>query len=304
MAKGLQLLIEKYRYPIMVVLGLLFLTGYFQIYANNAEVQPPKAERGVLDLRSWDFERQGVLSLEGEWEFYWEKLLSPQDLKQYLNAYPYPVERPGGYLSVPGLWNGRSVEQEGKMVNLSGQGFATYRLTILTQTTDQLLGLKLLDFATSYRLWVNGKLVAVNGQVGKTPAETIPQAFPLLVTFAQPTDRIELVLQIANFSHSKGGIWTEMKLGTAGQIQRLREQAVTKNYFFTGGLVIMAVYHLGLYFLRRKDRSPFFCSMLCLLIAIRSATTGETFILNIWPTLNWSALYRLQYLSFYLAIPV
>jgi len=261
--------------------------------------------QGVLDLRGWDFEQQGTLSLEGEWEFYWGQLLSPQELVPYQGTDLSGEEkRDRGYLTVPGLWNGREIQHEGKNLKLSGQGYATYRLTVLTKATDRILGLKILDFATSYRLWVNNKLVAANGQVGRTPGETVPQAFPLLVTFAQPTEQIELVLQVANFSHQKGGIWTDIKLGTLEQVQKLREQAVTKNYFFTGGLLLMAVYHLGLYLLRRKDPSPFYCSMLCLLIAIRTATTGETFLLNIWPTLSWSTLYLLQYLSYYIAIPV
>lgn len=298
-------LIKKHIYPISIVLIMLLLAGYLQHYAPKQEVQQPKAVQGVLDLRNWDFERLGALSLEGEWEFYWEKLLNPQELAKYQEEDLNPIEMlSGGYLSVPGLWNGREIEREGEALKPSGQGYATYRLTVLTKTADQILGLKLLDFATSYRLWVNKKLAAANGQVGKTPAETVPQAFPLLVTFAQPTEQIEIVLQVANFSHQKGGIRTDIRLGTIAQIQKLREQAVTKNYFFTGGLLLMAVYHLGLFLLRRKEPSSFFCSMLCLLIAIRVATTGETFLLNIWPTLNWSTLYRLQYLSYYLAVPV
>lgn len=40
---------------------------------------PPQAQKGVMDLRGWDFERDGPVRLSGEYEFYWDILLSPED---------------------------------------------------------------------------------------------------------------------------------------------------------------------------------------------------------------------------------
>ena len=37
----------------------------------------PRAADGVVDLRDWDFESGRVLSLQGEWELYWERLMEP-----------------------------------------------------------------------------------------------------------------------------------------------------------------------------------------------------------------------------------
>ncbi|MCF6179839.1 MAG: hypothetical protein L3J63_10695, partial [Geopsychrobacter sp.] len=39
----------------------------------------PQAEKGRLNLSGWDFNQNGPVQLEGEWEFYWEKLLEPTD---------------------------------------------------------------------------------------------------------------------------------------------------------------------------------------------------------------------------------
>ncbi len=33
----------------------------------------PKAVKGILDLREWDFEKDGNINLDGEWEFYWKE---------------------------------------------------------------------------------------------------------------------------------------------------------------------------------------------------------------------------------------
>ncbi|MCL6611565.1 MAG: response regulator [Peptococcaceae bacterium] len=276
--------------------GLFLAFLYFQCRSAEEGARPPEAVDGVLDLTGWDFQRQGVVQLEGCWEFYWEQLLTPGDFES--------EPQKTGFIEVPGLWNGYTVSEGGAARRLSGDGYATYRLIIKTSAQNDLLALKILDFATSYRLWVNGKLLASNGRVGKNEAEASPQAFPLLVNFVNDRQEIDLVLQIANFTHSKGGIWTGISLGTAGQIQALRERQIAGGLFLGGALAIMAVYHLGLFMLRRKDRSTLFCALLCLLVAVRSSVTGEIVILDLFPGIGWHLLYVLQYLAFYLAVPV
>ena len=42
---------------------------------------PPAAIGGVLDLTRWQLDRHGPLRLAGQWEFYWEALLSPEDFR-------------------------------------------------------------------------------------------------------------------------------------------------------------------------------------------------------------------------------
>jgi hypothetical protein len=46
---------------------------------NGAGNPPSRAVEGVLDLRSWDFERNGSVNLDGEWAFYWDELLHPSE---------------------------------------------------------------------------------------------------------------------------------------------------------------------------------------------------------------------------------
>ncbi|MGE5614781.1 MAG: hypothetical protein ACM3XR_10290 [Bacillota bacterium] len=78
-----------------------------------------------------------------------------------------------GYIRVPGIWNGYRLPESNMMQKsggngkeqgppenskgqkLPGEGYATYRLIIHTNGEEPVLGLKILDFATSCRLWVN-----------------------------------------------------------------------------------------------------------------------------------------------------
>jgi|GEM_PF-4913282 len=51
---------------------------YCQDKAYNPQNKPiPKVEKGVLDLRGWDLEKDGPVALDGDWEFYWKEFVDP-----------------------------------------------------------------------------------------------------------------------------------------------------------------------------------------------------------------------------------
>ena len=49
---------------------------------------PPRAVDGVIDLSDWDFETDGPLVLDGEWAFYWDELLSLEEIEAGDGAAP------------------------------------------------------------------------------------------------------------------------------------------------------------------------------------------------------------------------
>ena len=34
-----------------------------------------------MDLSAWDFNRDGIVALDGQWEFYWNRLLKLEDFQ-------------------------------------------------------------------------------------------------------------------------------------------------------------------------------------------------------------------------------
>ena len=274
---------------------LLIVIGVLYVYATrqtDAPV-PPRASQGILDLTDWNFDQMGAIGLDGEWEFYWGELYTPDDFRSRAGEL-----RPEA-LRVPSSWNGYQSSIEG----LPGEGFATYRLVVHTAAADRLLSLKILDFSTSYVLWVNGELLASNGRVGRNRDESRPQAYPHIVDFMHDDGPIEIVVQVANFSHSKGGMWTGVELGTPEQARTGRENQMAISLYLCGALVTIGLYHMVLYLVRRRDKSPLFLALLCILIAARSSLTDEIILLRAIPDLSWDAIYRLLYLTFYLAVP-
>ncbi|MBU3952983.1 MAG: adenylate/guanylate cyclase domain-containing protein, partial [Proteobacteria bacterium] len=67
------------RMKILVI--LLFCMALFSGCAGpGTKKSSPFAEKGILDLRNWNFEKDGIVALNGQWEFFWQSLLNPQPL--------------------------------------------------------------------------------------------------------------------------------------------------------------------------------------------------------------------------------
>ncbi len=248
------------------------------------------AEEGKIDCRGWDFSKDCMFPLNGQWEFYWHELLSPLDLKARQNM-------PKKYVQFPSLWS--EVKVDGK--SLPSQGYATYRLVIQTQKKLPLLGLKINDCYTSFRLFLNGKVFAENGKVGKTKKETIPHWIPVSKSFTSQDSTIELVLQIANFHHSKGGIKSPILFGTSDGIMTIREHNMFFDLILFGTILMAGVFFLSMFILIRKDTAILFFSLFCLAYSYRVIGFGEQILHIMFPNLNWELTTRLEYISMYLS---
>ncbi len=255
--------------------------------------KPPRAVRGVIDLRGWSFKSNGPADLTGEWEFYWQRHLSPADVAQPSSA---PEPR---YIEVPGFWNGYRLDG----ARLPGTGHATYRLTVLLDPPEAPLALKIEEVSTAYTLYIGPTRAASAGLAGLNAATTVPRQFPAIAAFQPESGRIEILLQVSNFHHRRGGVWDLIKLAPENQIRRLDEIQRSYDFFVLGAIFSIAVYHLILFAVRQKFRPTLHFGIVCLLVALRLLTTDERHLLQFAPNLDWSLLIKLEYGSYYLAVP-
>ena len=253
----------------------------------------PKAVQGRIDLTGWDFDRNGPVRLNGEWTFYWNRLLDPEKQGDLDSV------TPSGFIKVPGAWNGFRVNGD----KISGSGYATYRLKVSLDHPRKELALRIQDTATSYRVFANGRKLASMGRPGQTAAETTPRYQPRVVSLETVGPQLDIVLQVANFDHWEGGAWEVIRLGLADDLIRTRERALLVSYFMFGGILFMGLYHLVLFSLRRNDYSTLYLGMFCLFIAVRMILTGERAVLYFIPDLDWFLLNKCVYIDSYMSIP-
>lgn len=262
--------------------------------ATQASAAPARAVAGVMHLSEEHLSRNGVVWLDGEWAFYWGRLLEPADF--HAGGPP-----PDAYAAVPGPWT--RLRPAGRP--LPDRGYATYRLEIrLPRPPEEPLALAVGYVCSAYRLWADGELVASNGRVGTSPEQERPQYLPVRATFSPRGSGVELVLQVSNFYHRCNGIWSRIAFGKAGALERREQWRLGQGLFLLGGILIMALYHVALYLLRRSERSALYFGLFCLVIALRSTVTGEELWLRAMPELPTGFELRVEYLANYVALPL
>lgn len=285
-----------FRYISIFLIAGILLGGCFGHHADSVKI--PTVEKGVMDLRGWNFAQNGPISLDGEWEFYWEQLLTPADFARSETG-PHSSHRTG-MIRVPGSWQGYLVK-DGK---LTGDGYATYRVRLLLPDTHLPLGFNIPQLYTAYQLWADGQLIASAGKVGSSRREMIPQYIPKIVSY-QPTDRqVELVIRVSNFHHRRGGIWRPIQLGLYDQVKQENNLEMAFGLLVMGSFFLMAFYNLNLYFYLKKDLAPLLLSIFFGIGALRSFLVGQVFYTRIFPDFNWELAMKLEYFTFYFCGPV
>ncbi len=276
-----------------IIFSLFLLVVLTGIHSETNQT-PPMVVNGVLDLQQWDFEKDGSINLNGEWEFYWQKFLSPQ-FSSYTNS-----SDKTGLIEIPGYWKGYKVDGE----SLSGSGYATFIVTVLLPQTNKKLAIKIKDIQTAYSLYIDGIMIAHTGKVGKNEYDSIPDYSSLAAEFSPNKDKIIIMLHVSNFHLRKGGFWESLELGTDNTIRTNHENKLSFEIFLSSSIFIMGLYHLSLFLHRRKDRSALYFGLFCLVITIRALSTGEMYLYQLLPNFQWKTMHRMEYLSFYIGLPL
>ncbi|NJO03630.1 MAG: hypothetical protein HC880_19855 [Bacteroidia bacterium] len=109
------------------------------------------------------------------------------------------------------------------------------------------LAMYLLSFGTSYELYVNGQYITANGKVATHREDIEPYALPQVCSFDNGGDTLDIIVQVANFSHKYGGFWHSIRLGASTQIQMSRDRQVAVDVLLAGSFFIMSIYHFGIF---------------------------------------------------------
>jgi len=223
----------------------------------------PVAAKGILDLRGWDFERDGAVDLDGEWQFCWNRLLGPSD---FTNA---GKKSDCAYITVPGLWKNHLFNGH----RLPGKGQATYRLKIICGRDSRPKALILRRVLSGYRLWLNGKL-ADNRGTGDRPIKTREDYVFIhnrsVSSFTLNEGENEIVLQVSNHDHESGGIGRPVKLDDGEAAGRREFHTYTVNMIVIGLLLFGAFYNILFYSFRGTNAAPLYIGFTCLVWAVNT----------------------------------
>lgn len=138
---------------IILIIGFIafMLFAISMMYSLGSNI----VDNGKADLSMVDFNQDELVALDGKWEFYWDRLLTPEE---FINEKPPEMD---SYIRVPGSWSDGISES----VVYPDRGCATYQLHIKSPDNLKDPALKIQRVITAYKLYANGKLIQEVGKV-------------------------------------------------------------------------------------------------------------------------------------------
>ncbi len=295
--------------PFLFIFLFLFVTFFFiSCSTEYSGKKRPTASNGILDLRDWDFEKDGPVALSGEWELYWNQLLEGGDEgigKTIL---------PDGIFKIPRRFGGYQLSNGEELNHI---GYATFRLKVILppkylEPPKNILKLysgKAFSASFLTILDEQGSSVSPGIQIGLVGTHE-EKTIPLLrkeTQLIRNTGELTVLWQVSNFHYPIGGPVASPVLGEDLQIQKRLFQQMSMDFFIMGLLLIFGFYHLVLFIVNPPDRSALWFGITCLQFSLHVFAFGNYLEYQFphWPNVDtYMAYWKFYLVNLWLAVPV
>lgn len=240
-------------------LGILLVSGSALIHNGSA------------DLSDVDFSLNKLVALDGQWEFYWDRLVMPEDF--------YSPQKPemDSLMKVPGVWSAD------KDTHYARQGIATYRLSLRYPSALKDPAVRIQNVANAYKLYVNGQLKVEMGSALDSKTDFKMEDEILIVDLPKDTQDIDLVFQVGNQNCATAGLRVAPIFGSKQALQYQRMLMLIWQMLFIGATFIFGSYYLFVFLLQKKNKTALIFAIFCFVTAVRSLIWGETPLTILFP---------------------
>lgn len=244
-----------------------------------------RVKNGAVNLLEVKAQKTGVLELNGAWEFYFGKLLSPDDFDGN--------EEAPSYMMVPGSWD---QDMSGK--SYPDHGCATYRLTINHVIPNTFYGIKKQSIRVNCKIFVDGKLVYTDGKPGDSLKNEVMGNDPGILFFESNSDTLEVIIQLSSHKYAQGGIAEPVLFGLQKNIVQMNN---TNLFFEVARIAFMigigAIYAMMVLFIpayRKREPASVVFPLVVILFALLNATLGERVLKLLIPWISSEGLIRVE----------
>ncbi len=229
------------------------------------------------------------IPIADSWQFYWNQLLEPGQFNT------------NSSFSTVSLTNWTEYKDTTQKT-LPSFGYATYRRTFSIPKNRPYLSLYIPATYASAKTWINGKLISEIGHVGTTRAETIHRRYAQIIPLNSEETQFEIVIQVANFYHHKGGIDMPLLLGKSNHFSEVKFKRVASDMTFIGSLTLIGLFFLLFFLLYwNKDRAVLYFAILCLSLSYMALNDRYAPFAKLFPTASWTLLTTIEYIALFLA---
>jgi PAS domain S-box-containing protein len=264
-----------------------YILKYFFIIGMSIVFGQANAQSNYADLSSWDGENARVI--DKDWTFIPDEFVNDiHSAKQY-------------YVIDVGLsWN----KEMDSSYEMKAIGKGTYLKTIFLPRRNTYYEFDFGTVSSAYALYINDSLIKTVGNPYANANNPSEKYNTEIVKYYAQSLKMKIVVHVQNWRYSKGGIWSQVFISQNNYAKDKRSKRISLIFVLFGGLVIMSFYHGGLYILRKKETSSLFFFLWTLAASFRLLFSGRYYPVYDLIDVNWYWTIKIEYLTFYLAIPL
>lgn len=266
---------------VYVVLVLLLIQPSFGF-------QKQENDSVSVNLQHINFESNKEITLSSNWSFYWNEFIEPNH---------FDGQKAFKRISIKDWTQLENFDGE----NFPSFGYATYRLHVELPTERPHLSLVIPRAYASSKIWLNGELITEIGTVGNSKSTTFHRRSSTTIPLDSHIANFEIVIQIANFYHSKGGLSNPPVVATTKYLHTENNRKIISDMIFIGSLSFIGIFFLLFYlFYWNKDKAVLYFAILCICWSYRALNDAYAPFAIIFPSANWTFLTRIEYLTLFL----
>ncbi|WP_274365478.1 ATP-binding protein [Paenibacillus thermotolerans] len=247
-----------------------------------------RVHNGVMDLSGWDDSETKRIKLDGEWEFYWNRLLTPEQFRE--QAADNPV--PDAYIAVPSQWNGKNIGGAA----LPAYGSATYRMTLKNVPFSGVFAIKKMNIRFSSAVYANGQKLFADGEPSLRADGYRSGNVPRIGFFSADQGDIEIIVHVSNYDYINAGIPLSIYFGE--QAAMTEHQQMSTGFAFAIFAILSTL--AGTYFIcfvmaavyAKRDYTLLVFAVICSLFAAYNGLIEERPLSLLFPQVPFEILYK------------
>ncbi|MNX36675.1 Sensory/regulatory protein RpfC [compost metagenome] len=285
---------RQHGFMVLCSLGLVFIIPVYMIISLiYSSPMKPEAHKGILDLSAWNFQTEGKVELIGEWEFYRNQLLEPGDFQRSQASDSSP--RLSVITRIPGEWNSY-ISADGTPASF---GYGTYRLQVRLKDHPGkgVYGIQTTNIRMANRIFINGEEVGGSG-VPSVSADTGTSGnIPYTSFIPLSGEHAEILVQVANYSYSSGGMLTPIIFGDGASISRSYQTNMLEDLITALSFLLFSLHFFYVFRVRKHEYASLFLGGFCLSGLIYVLTHGQKLIGVIMPGMSYEIILKIQLIS-------
>ncbi len=277
----------------MLLVGLIGMISCSFVLLSTVEnsdrqMNAFQVRNGVMDLSAWNSEQTPRIKLDGEWEFYWDRLLTPADFART------GADRPvySAMMKVPSLWNGKIIDGR----PLPAYGSATYRMVLKNLPHGGVFALKKTNIRFASAMYANGQLLVEDGKPSGTAANYRSGNIPQIGFFSSEPRDVEIIVQVANYDYVNAGIPLSIYFGEQDAMTASQQRSIAYEFGTFAILGALALIYVLCFataaMYRKKDYSLLYFAAICAFFAIYNGLVGERPLALVLHGASFETLYK------------